>query len=381
MEASTAKERIHTLDVIRGAAVFGILLVNMRFFSSSLEVLRWRLSRWPEWWNAAAELFIDVFVAGRFLCIFAFLFGYGMIMMQERAEAAGRPFARIYARRLAALAVFGLIHGLFIWFGDVLFHYAVVGFLLLAFRRAEPGRLLAWAVGLMSLLPMLVLLASLAGGPALPLVPAPDVQARIALDEAVYSGGTYAEIQRLRVRDWIDSAFTHITYYPHLLGLFLLGAYFARAGLLHDVRANRALLVRLAWRVGAAVAAVTAAYAWAPAFSYVAGGPVVGLFYILVLGILMTHPVWERRLRRLAPVGRMAFTNYIAQSVVCTLVFYGYGLGLYGRVGPLAATAGAVALYALQAAASRAWLRRFPAGPLERLWRRVTYGPEAHRKS
>ena len=101
MEASTAKERIHTLDVIRGAAVFGILLVNMRFFSSSLEVLRWRLSRWPEWWNAAAELFIDVFVAGRFLSIFAFLFGYGMIMMQERAEAAGRPFARIYARRLA----------------------------------------------------------------------------------------------------------------------------------------------------------------------------------------------------------------------------------------------------------------------------------------
>src|SRR5690606_41996204 len=101
----------------------------------------------------------------------------------------------------------------------------------------------------------------------------------------------------------------------------------------------------------------------------------------LFRSILMTHPVWERRLRRLAPVGRMAFTNYIAQSVVCTLVFYGYGLGLYGRVGPLAATAGAVALYALQAAASRAWLRRFPAGPLERLWRRVTYGPEAHRKS
>lgn len=374
MQAVPTKERIQILDVIRGLAVFGILLVNMRFFSASLQTIQWRISLWPERWNVLTDTLIDVFVTGRFLSVFALLFGYGMMMMRERAEAAGRPFVRIYARRLAALALFGLIHGLFIWFGDILFHYAVVGFVLLLFHKAEPRTLLVWAVILLSLLPAVVLLTGPSGSEAL-LEPETEawVWERIAHDQAVYSSGSYAEIQQARVMDWLTSAFNHITFYPQILGLFLLGAYFAKCRLLHDVQATRSTLVKLAWWTGGAGLLLTLGHNTLPDLSYIAGGPVVGLFYVAIVGILMANPTWERRLLVFAPVGRMAFTNYILQSVVCTLIFYGYGLGLYGQVGPLAASGLAVAVYVVQIVVSRVWLNRFRMGPLELVWRTLTY--------
>lgn len=374
MPAVSPKERIQILDVARGIAVFGILLVNMRFFSASLQTIQWRITLWPERWNVLTDAIIDVFVSGKFLSIFAFLFGYGMMIMRDRAEATGRPFVRIYARRLAALAVFGLIHGLFIWFGDILFHYAVVGFALLMFHRVEPRQLLVWAVILLSLLPTMVLLSGVsASGALLDAETEAWVMERIARDEMIYSGGSYAEIQQVRTVDWVTSAFNHITFYPQILGLFLLGAYFAQRRLLHDVRETRATLAKLAWWTGGAGLLLTLAHGAMPDLAYVAGGPVIGLFYVAVLGILMSSPTWERRLRLFAPVGRMAFTNYIMQSVICTLIFYGYGLGLYGQVGPLAAGGLAVAVYVLQIVVSRAWLNRFRMGPLERVWRTLTY--------
>lgn len=378
MQAVSDKERIHVLDVTRGIAVFGILLVNMRFFTASLQTIQWRISLWPEWWNAMTDRLIDVFVSGKFLSIFAFLFGYGMVIMKDRVEARGQPFARIYARRLAALALFGLAHGLFIWFGDILFHYAIVGFALLLLHRAEPRTLLTWAVILLALLPVVVLLSG-ASGPEAMLDSETEawVVERIAYDELVYSRGSWADIQQVRIVDWLTSAFNHVTFYPQILGLFLLGAYFAKLRLLHDVLETRGALVKLAWWTGGAGLLITIAQPAMPDFAYIAGGPIIGLFYVAVIGILMSNPVWQQRLMLFAPVGRMAFTNYILQSVVCTLIFYSYGLGLYGQVGPLAATGIALAIYIVQIFVSRAWLARFRMGPLERLWRRLTYGRAA----
>lgn len=375
---ATGQDRIQILDVVRGVAVFGILLVNMRFFSTPLQALQWRVSLWPQWWNELTDGFIDIFAAGKFLSIFAFLFGYGMVVMQERVEARGQRFAPVYARRLLALALFGLIHGLFIWFGDVLFHYAVVGFVLLALRRLGARAALTWAVILLSLLPLLVLLAG-PGQTAL----SPELEAlvrrRAAEDAVVYGTGSYGDIQPLRVREWKESALNHLTYYPHILGLFLLGAYFAKERILHDVAASRGLLRRLAMWTGAAGVVLTALWFVLPDFAYIAGGPVIGLFYVSLLGLLAASPAGQRWLTPMAYVGRMAFTNYIGQSVTCTLIFYGYGLGLYGQVGPLATTLLAVAIFAVQAAASRAWLGRFSMGPLERVWRQLTYGSAASR--
>jgi len=371
-------ERIHVLDVVRGAAVFGILVVNMGFFSTPLEALEWRLSLWPQWWNRLADALIDIVFSGKFLSIFAFLFGYGMVLMQERVEARGQPFVPVYLRRLASLALFGLIHGLFIWFGDILFHYAVVGVLLLALRRLEPRAMLTWAVVLLSLLPSLLLLAELAGAAPQP-VPEDVLRARVEAIAAAYATGTHAEIQPLRVQEWRESVANHVTFYSHILGLFLLGAYFAKRRLLHDVAAARDEWWRIAKWTGAGAAALTVIWFVMPDFAYVAGGPVIGLFYVSVLALLMTNPAWQRRLMPLAYVGRMAFTNYIAQSVTCTLIFYGYGLGLYGKVGPLGTTLLAAAIFALQVAASRAWLARHSMGPLERVWRLLTYGPAVAR--
>lgn len=374
MQAVSTDQRIQTLDVTRGMAVLGILVFNIRFFASSMHTSQWPASLWPAWWDRLAESLIDVLVAGKFLSIFAILFGYGTVIMQDRARAAGRPFARVYARRLAALAAFGLVHGLLIWFGDILFHYAVVGVALLLFRNKEPRALLTWSVALMSLLWIVVFLSEVSGADPLR---DPEMKTwvwkRIVYDHLVYSSGTFAEIHQVRVMDWTTSVLNHLVFYPQILGLFLLGAYLARRRLLHDVRANRAALAKLALWTGGAGLALTAVSGPLPDLSYVAGGPVIGLFYVAVLGLLMGDPAWERRLQPLAFVGRTAFTNYIMQSVVCTLIFYGYGLGLYGRLGPLATTGLALALYTVQVFVSRAWLHRFRMGPLEWVWRVLTY--------
>lgn len=374
MRAVSVDERIQVLDVARGLAVLGILVVNIRFYSSSLQAIQWGISLWPQWWNEATETLIDMFVSGKFLSVFAFLFGYGMIIIRDRVEERGRSFTALYIRRLMVLAAFGLIHGLFIWFGDILFHYALLGFVLLLFHKAKPRTLLVGSVILLSLLPALVLLGG-AGTEANVLDSATEAMVRewIAHDEAVYSGGSYAEIQRARLMDWNASAMNQVVFYPQILGLFLLGAYFANRRLLHDVKAARGTLVNIVRWTGGAGLALTMASNAVPGLAAVAGGPVIGLFYVTALGVLLTHPVWQRRLMPLAFVGRMAFTNYIMQSVVCTLIFYGYGLGLYGQVGPLVRTVLAVSLFLLQVRVSGAWFKRFRMGPMEWLWRRMTY--------
>lgn len=378
MATAARRERIVVLDVVRGVAVFGILLVNMRFFGTPLQALQWRITFWPQWWDRLTDTLIEVFAAGKFLSIFAFLFGYGMVIMSERVEARGLRFGPTYVRRLLALAAFGLIHGLFIWFGDILFHYALVGFALLLLRRLKPKAMLTWAIVLLSLLPALVLLAG-PGGVALDPELEPIVRERAAEDARLYATGSYWDIQPLRTREWVTSTLNHVTFYTHILGLFLLGAYFAKGRLLHDVGASRATLAKLAKGTGAGGVALTAVSQVMPEFAYVAGGPVIGLFYVSTLALLTTEPTWRRRLTPLAAVGRMAFTNYIFQSIVCTFIFYGYGLGLYGRVGPLASTVLAVAIFAVQVVFSRRWLARFSMGPLERVWRALTYGPGAAR--
>ena len=111
--------RIQSLDITRGLAVLGILLVNMRFYSTSLQAIQWQVELWPSWWDQVVTALLRLLVEGKFLAIFALLFGYGMVMSYQRAIEAGVRFVPMYTRRLLILAVFGLIHGLLVWYGDI----------------------------------------------------------------------------------------------------------------------------------------------------------------------------------------------------------------------------------------------------------------------
>lgn len=388
MRATAVGERIQLLDIARGFAVLGILFVNMMFYSTSLQAIQWRIQMWPAWWDKAVQTAIEIFISGKFLAVFSFLFGYGMIVFKGRAEQKGRRFVPLYARRLFLLMVFGLLHGWFIWFGDILFHYALLGFVLLLFHNRKPRTLLVWAVVLLSLLPLLVLLGG--ADTAVPLDPEFEawIQQSIVRDDTVYSSGSYREIQSQRLSDWSASAFNQVVFYPQILGLFLLGAYFARRTLFHDAPTNRRAVVRLAlWTGGPGLliavlpVVLQAAGNTVPdvserlsALSAAVGGPLLGLFYVATLALLLDQRRWQATFGPIAAVGRMAFTNYIGQSIMCTFIFYGYGLGMYGRTGPLANALLAIGVFALQLWLSAAWLKRYRMGPLEWVWRAATYG-------
>lgn len=190
MRPVQADQRIHVLDIARGLATFGILLINMTFYSTSLQAIQWQLPLWTDPVNQAIRTFLHLFAEGKFLAVFAFLFGYGAVILRERTLQKGRKFGPLYFRRLVALLVFSLVHGWLIWFGDILFHYALLGFVLLAFLSRKPRTLLMWSVALLSVLPALMLL----GGDAM--VPDAELQQllqeAVARDTAVYSTRTYS---------------------------------------------------------------------------------------------------------------------------------------------------------------------------------------------
>lgn len=375
--------RIQSLDIARGLAVLGILLVNMRFYSTSLQAIQWQVELWPSWWDQVVTALLRLFVEGKFLAIFALLFGYGMVMSYQRAIEAGVRFVPMYTRRLLILAVFGLIHGLLVWYGDILLHYALLGFLLLFFRKCAPKTLYTCALLLLASVPALLLLQ---GNPSADLNSNEEFQAwleqAIALDTTIYGSGDYRVILQKRVEDWISSTLNQVMFYPQILGLFLLGAGLAKQRILHEVGTTGRSLLRIAAVSGVMGIGITLIpLVWhgtesngvQEALRVLIGAPAMGLFYLIVLTIALRNKRWQRILRPLGDVGRLALTNYLGQSLLCTLIFYGYGLGWFGKVGPLVGTLIAVVIFGVQLAVSRMWLRRFHMGPLEWLWRTGTY--------
>ncbi len=396
----TAGERIELLDILRGFALLGIFLMNIEFFSRSmLDVstgIEAGLSA-PSW---LADAFVYTFVRGKFWTLFSLLFGMGFAVMLARAQAAGRPFAGLYLRRTVGLLLIGLAHGLFLWSGDILFSYALAAFALLLFFRDTPAsRLWKWGACFYGLLVLLMLvgaagMAAVAADPQLAAGAAADADAAAsiaALREAettAYATGTYAEANAVRRAYFLQHLGNNGFLVPMVLGMFLVGAWLVRSGAMADPGAHRRLFVRLALWGGVLGLALTlwslaidpdpamdpAAPAAAPMVAmalHMLGSPLMALAYVGI--VVLAWPSGARWLGVFAPAGRMALTNYLLQSLVGTLLFYGYGLGLWGDVSRAGQTLIVVAVFALQVVASRWWLGRFRFGPAEWLWRALTY--------
>lgn len=370
-------ERQAGLDALRGLALLGVLLVNTLAFSGPLQELG-PLAWWTRPADRAVEAALLLAAEGAFYTLFSLLFGYGFGLQLVRAEARGEAAVPRYRRRLGWLLAIGAAHLLLVWRGDILVAYALVGLLLPALRALPPGRLLRRSVALLGL--SALLWAGL--GALLAAAPAPSA------DVALYAEGSYGRLLRLRVADAGAQLLALPFLAPGLLGLFGLGLAAARLELARAPERHRALLrrvVTVALPVGLAGKALYAALllsglglAGQVGVSQGLAGPALGLAY---------GAWWLPRLARrpppaLAALGRMALTNYLAQSVVMTLLFFGYGLGLYGRLGPAASVPLALGLYALQLALSSWWLRRWRYGPMEWLWRSLTYGrPQPMRRA
>ena len=396
------EERIEVMDVLRGFALLGILMVNIEGFVGPLMASVTGLDPRLTGANRVVDGLIYVLAQGKFMPLFALLFGMGFALMLDRARARGDGGGALYARRLLGLLGFGIVHALLLWAGDVLIAYALVGFvLLLLFRQAKAESLPAWAlsfaviqVGMLLALGLLMqAFSATPEGEAMMAAQAADARAVLAAERQAYGSGTYWQATVQRAKDMGDMLTALPVYGMQILTMFLLGTWLVRAGIVRDVAAQAPLLRKTIWvglLVGLPLMLLSAicmpsldmdrvdlrAMAWESVA--LMAGILMSLGYAAAIVLAMRRPAWRRRLSWCcAPAGRMALTNYLMQSLVCTSIFYGYGLGYFEALPRAWQPLFVVGLFALQVLLSRWWLARYRHGPLEWLWRWITYGTRA----
>jgi uncharacterized protein len=384
-------ERIVFIDVLRGMALFGILAANMRAFFAPLDCYDNIGLLFHGRADVLAQIFIDGFIQGKFITLFSFLFGMGFAIQMSRAEARGARFMGFYPRRLLALALFGLIHGMLIWAGDVLLTYALSGAILLLFRNRQQKTLLWWAGSLFGL-PIVVATFFLGlyytrFRPAW-MTPKPEDVQKIYAVVQIYAHGTVRQILAQNWVEWKRELPTNL-FAIYAAALFLLGMWVWRAGIVQRLEEYRPVLQRVcSWclPVGLIISlyvavmkailqpGVVSVRGWSAAVLWLPGSHILAAGYASGLALLYLDEKKRRYLLPFAAVGRTALTNYLMQSVICTLFFYHYTTGLYGRIGPAIGLIPTVVLYSAQVVASNWWLQRYRFGPMEWLWRGMTYG-------
>lgn len=391
-----AESRIKSLDTMRGFALLGILAVNAAYFAAPWQAafdplmapLAVNAETMWQWWV------MHTFFEFKCITLFSMLFGASIYLVG--GERSDKTRGAILRRRLFWLAIFGLIHGLLIWYGDILFHYALVGFLVLFARSWKPTTL--FIVG--GIVYVLSFAMQTMNGPLMAMVPQDqlqpileDLDAIFAVSQAdfermqaAYTGGVVSAVQE-NVSTWVDIAGHSILgLMPRTISVMLIGMALFKVGFLSG-RAPVWLYVVMVL-IGAASLALVGYQAlinWNLDFEriHMLGAGVAanaGLSIFVSIGyaslfVLLVKAGAKLLTEPLAAVGRMAFTNYIMQSLIMTTIFYGgRGFGLWGEVDRLTLWAIVLAVWALQLIWSPLWLSRFEMGPLEWIWRRLSYG-------
>ena len=378
-------DRLEFVDALRGFALFGVFWANLLIFSG-IEYMSaaQRTAAFPSRPDAFAYGFERFFIENKFMGLFSTLFGISFWLFLSRARARGGSATRLFYRRIFWLFAIGLAHGWLLWAFDILRFYALWAVLLPLFVAAPPRRLLRAALAASVLVPALV--AAL--GAAMPPPGAgPDMDA-IAL--AAFSHGSYRDVLAANWRyDWyLTLSIDQIDYQVAIFGRLLLGLWIARTLDLGDLARHRVLLRRVLLVGGLSGVAGSTVFAGSlfagrsgPLLAFarhlvVEGGQLgLTLAYAAALGLAYLGARGSA-IRFLAPLGRMALTWYLFQTVFGIWLFYGFprGPGLMGRVGPASLTALCLVGYPAQVLLARAWLARFRFGPAEWLWRCLTYG-------
>ena len=396
---SPPASRIVTLDVIRGIAVMGIFSVNVIAFAMIF----------PAYMNPSAmgghggidlATWIANFVVidGKMRSLFSMLFGASMLLVIDRAVATGRPARSVHYRRMVVLALFGLAHYYFIWFGDILFLYAAVGMVAYFFRELPPRKLVKWSVALF------VLSAAMMGGSAAYFRQV-DVaahaagatqeqikewnevagfgrisDAKVREDVAIHRGPVDERVEHMLTERAAEPFVGLFFFFPETLALMLLGMACYRSGYFTgdwpDERYRRVAL----WGISIGALGSAALAYWTLSSNFylpliffnfvVASVPfrmamALGYAALIILIFRQRSAIRDR----FAAVGRAAFTNYLGTSLVAALIVYGDGLGLYARLSRFEAWLVVPLVWLLMLAWSKPWLDRFAYGPFEWAWR------------
>jgi uncharacterized protein len=318
----------------------------------------------------------------------------------NKTPVEGRSILPVYLRRVFFLLIFGILHVVLLWPGDILVFYALFGFLLPLFRKVSDRGLVKWAIWLVVIPTALTALAVVAISLAMK-VPEAAAQVEASLSEGsgvmqemlkkatlAYSTGSFAEVTRIRLFEYKMLLPGLLFFYPVVLAMFLLGYLAARKNIIGNYREHLPFF-RKSLRWGAAIgipfsALFAISYFYAKpqqldifqalsTLSIAVGGFFLSLFYISAVILLFSKEKITTLSKMLSPVGRMALTNYLMHSIICTTLFYSYGFGLFGKINTFEGILLAIVIFALQIPLSRWWLKNFHYGPFEWLWRSLTY--------
>ncbi len=394
-------QRIELLDALRGFAIFGILMVNMPLFYKPLTSMLLGYTGSDSTLNLMSELFIKFFFEGKFYVLFSMLFGYGFWMFINRNTNDGKSIIPTFRLRVFFLLLFGISHVVLLWAGDILVFYSILGFILILFRKKSDRGLIKWAVWL-ALIPSIVMLI----GWGFYLLASLQPESKEAFDAGIqgnaaqmrqlaeesaiaYSSGSFSEIVNARLKEFSNLLFGGIlVFYPVVLAMFLFGAWAARKGIIANYQRHLPFFRKaLAWGLAVGVIAnllYTYAYIQAPlgelglwgflgTSMHTLGGVMFCLVYVSAIVLLTSKGKLKKISSLMAPVGRMALTNYLLHSIICTTLFLPYGFGLFGKFTAWQGVLLTIVIFLLQIPFSRFWLNRFNYGPFEWLWRSLTY--------
>ena len=394
IQPTQANNRIISLDILRGFALLGILIMNMTSFAMPgahylnpmAEGLLTGLDKW-------AFYFSQLFANQKFMSLFSILFGAGIVLMTGRMEAHGKSSATRHSFRNFWLLVFGLFHAYVIWHGDILVQYALCSIWLFLFRNKSAKTLFIWATIFLTI----SLLLSILSGLSIPYMTTTEV-ADLCMSWSPNAEKIIAETSAYRGNWWEHFPFrakaafgleTFIFVFGlgwQITGLMLIGMGLFKTNVLTAERTKvfyqKMMLVGFLIGIAFGIIGLIQNYAhnWSCEYSFLLGsqwnflgsvpmalGYIGLIMWLCKSGALPTLKKW------LAPFGRMALTNYLMQSIIATFLFYGHGLGLYGTVGRAEQWCYILGIWVFQIIFSKSWLDRFKFGPFEWLWRSLTY--------
>ena len=415
LNPTSGHERYRFLDYLRGIAILGILPANIPLFAIPVSAQYPHWATDSGWREPFAYYFTKLFVDYKFISIFSLLFGVGLALIHGRCMRARRPFRLLYLRRILVLAGFAALHIGLLWYGDILWYYACYGFIAMWMANWRPAAL-KWVGIALVLVPTAVLL--LVGGALLGVQDVPAVADFLSvMDEAsarpqqpphafaemglveqiqnfgpglettVYRTGGFLEIMGVRIMTWAFGLVIMVLYFSwRVLGLFMIGMYLLKTEWFlnpqdHPGRFRRMGVIGFATGIPLQTTGVYLAIfgtgehaaVWLTECCHYTGSLGMTMGYVTVVAWLYVRARRGRWLERMAAVGRCALSCYILETVLCVSIFYAFGLGLYGTMDRLQLWSVVLAVWVVVMMFARLWLSRFQYGPLEWVWRRLTY--------
>lgn len=386
--STNPNERIEQIDILRGFALFGVLVVNALGYNSSFFDFGGFYSAFTDSLNSSVYNFITNYGADKFIGLFSFLFGVGFSIMYLKNKHSEMHFAMFYLRRLLILMTFGIIHILFFWAGDILFTYSLIGIILLLSRKL-PSKLLLFISVFTYFFPIIYIALNVSY-PALP--DALSSTSSITMPEVlnIYSNGTYLEVFKLRLHEYFSFRYINLIYYvPKIISLFLFGYLFHKHNFFEKVNRSKNsyfvvslvfLLLGIVLNTYTSVIANSIVDTNTSPYSttiymliFEITNVVLILSYILIILTLTKTKFFSSILNPLKYIGRMSLTNYLLYSIIFTTIMYSYGFGKFGSFEPWQLLIFSVLVFAIQIVLCKIWLQHFQFGPFEWLWRKLSY--------